>query len=70
MEDPLDGKHPWISLLLIAILVAVVLGVPLGFVAVLYTWTGWMWWAVPLALGAVIFGMGATILTVERLFRR
>jgi hypothetical protein len=72
MSDPFDAKHPWHSLLrllLIAILVAMFLGIPLGFLAVVYTWTGWMWWAVPAAVGLVTFAVGATILTVERFFR-
>lgn len=73
MDDPIDAKYPWISLLrvlLVAILVAVVFGLPLAGLAVLYTWMGWMWWAVPAALGLGTFAFGAIILTVERFFPR
>jgi hypothetical protein len=69
MALDLDSKHPWISLLVITIVVAVVLGIPLGYLAVLFTWTEWLFWAVPVALGLFTFAFGATVLTVERFFR-
>lgn len=70
MALDLDSKHPWMSLLLITILVAVVLGVPLGYLAALFTWAGWLFWAVPVALGLFTFAFGAMILAVERFLSR
>jgi hypothetical protein len=57
------SKRSWIILCVIALIVAVVVGEPLGVVAVLYTWTEWTLWAVPVVLGVVVFAIGATILT-------
>jgi hypothetical protein len=73
MKDPIDAKNPWSSLgraLLIAIIIAVFPGLPLGFLAAVCTWIPWMFWAVPAALGLLIFLCCAAILTTEYCWKR
>jgi hypothetical protein len=56
------ARH-WLLLLVAALGVALLVGVPLGVVVVLNTWLEWTVWAVPLVLGLLTFTFGATVLT-------
>jgi hypothetical protein len=68
MKETFGDKHPWIRLLLITILLTVVLGIPLGYLAVLFTWLDWLFWVVLAAVGLGTFAFGAFIFLMERRF--
>jgi hypothetical protein len=53
----------WIVLVLWALGIGLIGGVPLGVWVCLNTWLEWTIWAVPLLIGGVIFVVGATVLT-------
>jgi hypothetical protein len=62
--DEAGRRRQWALLLLAVVGVALVVGVPLGFVAALQTgaWLEWMLWAVPVAMGLVTFWIGVHFL--------
>jgi hypothetical protein len=60
--DKPSRERQWNILLLAVLCVAIIVGIPLGYVAFVRTWLEWTLWAVPVAVGIVTFVMGVPFL--------